>query len=906
MPRSSGARVDACQVRRGETSHAAATCLIPAALATMLALVESPAAAQTANPVSVLFVGNSFTHGRYPPVLAYNAGSGNSTNSNFVHDLLCPSVTSSGACTSGAEAVAPVTPTSANTPGSTLLAQLAYLQSNPSAQYTEVGPFGGVPGVFLQFTKEAGLFYDVSLVAVSSATLTGYLGNTGSEAGDLPLITNSKFSTVIMSDQSFRPLPTTITVNGQSVPTRGSPSGFQSGMTGLVNDIDAADAAAGKPNAAIVLGETHPMASYGYTSSNPDAPIFGSSTPAQQGGNPAYAPYIGAPNPIAQMASDLHNAYLAAAGTYNAGNPTGSHVGVALLGDAWVSAINLGIAVQNPFLANNAANQVDLWDNKTLAACCTTPIGYHPSVNGAYLDALSLFYTITGVDPVTLDPETNVNNPLFPSSAAQALGISAANAQLLAIAAAETVRAGGPVSSWELQMGTIYAPLGGSAGLIKDGPGSVTLMAANTYTGGTTISSGILGGPGSVTGNVLTQTGATFAPGTTSAPGTAMGVSGNLTLQSGAFYSVGVSSTASTSANVSGTAALGGTVAVTVAPGTTPLHHYTVLQSGGLNGTTFAGISSISPPNYIPSLSYNANNVFLNVTVLSATHDFSGDSKSGILWRDATGDVGMWLMNGTTIQQSNTLGNVSTNWSFVGQRDFNGDGNSDVLWRDTAGDVGIWLMNGPTIQQTAIFNAIPSNWSIVGTGDFNGDGKADILWRDNLGNVGVWFMNGTTIQQTAALGNVSPSWVVVGADMKGDIFWRNISTGEVGMWVMNGTTVTKSMDFGAVPLTWTIAGIGDFDGNGSTDILWRDNLGNVGVWLMSGTSILSTAVLGEVPLNWNIAQTGDYNGDGKSDILWADASGDVGVWFMNGATPSSSLIYGNVGTAWTVQALNAD
>src|SRR5262245_51805805 len=87
------------------------------AAATVLAI--GPALAQPsegqhpANPVEILFVGNSFTHGRYAPALNYNAGPGNSTNTNLVHDLLCPSLTAAGMCTSGAEAVAAVTPTAA-------------------------------------------------------------------------------------------------------------------------------------------------------------------------------------------------------------------------------------------------------------------------------------------------------------------------------------------------------------------------------------------------------------------------------------------------------------------------------------------------------------------------------------------------------------------------------------------------------------------------------------------------------------------------------------------------------------------------------------------------------------------------------------------------------------------------
>ena len=215
-------------------------------------------------------------------------------------------------------------------------------------------------------------------------------------------------------------------------------------MTSLVNDIDTADKSAGKPNAAIMLYETPPIASYGYTSSNPNAPIFGSSTVAATG-NKAYAPYVGDANPIAAMASDLHNAYQNAASTYNTGNPTQSHVNVALAGDAWVSAINLGFAQQNPFLTSEPAGQVDLWDSNPLLACCTVPIGYHPSAYGDYLDALVLFGQITGVDPLTLVSEFDPANAGYADLAAVALGISAPLAYDLAVAAEDTLQNGGPV-----------------------------------------------------------------------------------------------------------------------------------------------------------------------------------------------------------------------------------------------------------------------------------------------------------------------------------------------------------------------------------------------------------------------------------------------------------------------------
>jgi autotransporter-associated beta strand protein len=648
----SGAGLGACLVKPdGDRRAARAWLFLTATIAVTSALAESPAVAQTAaNPIELLFVGNSFTHGRYPPALNYNAGTAASVGDpSVVHDLLCPSTTATGPCTSGAEAVAQVTPTSANTPGATLSAQQTYLQGHSSAQYTEVGPFAGVAGVFLQFTKEAGLHYDVSLISVSSATLSGYLNNTGSEAGDLPLITNPKYSQVIMQDQSFRPLPTTVTVNGVSVPTRGSPTGFQSGVTGLVNAIDKADATAGKANAAITLEETQPLASYGYTSSNPNAPIFGSSTVAQNGGNPAFAPYVGASNPIAQMASDLHNAYTTAASTYNASNPNGSHVGVAVSGDSWVSAINLGIAVQNPYLANNPAKQVDLWDSNPLTACCTTPIGYHPSAYGAYLDALTLFYNITGLDPITLISETNPNSPLFSSSAANALGITANQAQLLAIAAADTVRAGGPVSSYELQTGTIWASLPGSGGLLKDGPGSVTLLAQNTYTGATTITGGVLEVDGSIAssslttvnnggtltgsgtiGNTIVNSGGWLAPGNGTA-GSSIAVSGNLAFQSAAAYLVEVGPVSASFANVTGSATLGGaSVNAIFTFGGSISTQYTILSAaGGVSGAFAPTLITNLPANIQAALSYDGNHAYLNLNLnFAASGALNGNQKA--------------------------------------------------------------------------------------------------------------------------------------------------------------------------------------------------------------------------------------------------------------------------------------
>jgi len=62
------------------------------------------------------------------------------------------------------------------------------------------------------------------------------------------------------------------------------------------------------------------------------------------------------------------------------------------------------------------------------------------------------------------------------------------------------------------------------------------------------------------------------------------------------------------------------------------------------------------------------------------THDFDGDGKSDIAWRDASGNLAVWLMNGAQVVQSAGMGGAPSVWTLVGQRDFNGDGKYDWLW----------------------------------------------------------------------------------------------------------------------------------------------------------------------------------------------------------------------------------
>jgi hypothetical protein len=114
--------------------------------------------------------------------------------------------------------------------------------------------------------------------------------------------------------------------------------------------------------------------------------------------------------------------------------------------------------------------------------------------------------------------------------------------------------------------------------------------------------------------------------------------------------------------------------------------------------------------------------------------------------------------------------------------------------------------------------------------------------------------------------------------------------------------------------TWSVAGIGDFNGDGNADVLWRNANGSLAEWLMNGSTIASSnfitsnGVAVTPDATWSIVEIGDFNGDGNSDILWRNTSGALAEWLMNGTSIMKSLTPASNGTpvspdaTWTPQA----
>jgi probable HAF family extracellular repeat protein len=273
---------------------------------------------------------------------------------------------------------------------------------------------------------------------------------------------------------------------------------------------------------------------------------------------------------------------------------------------------------------------------------------------------------------------------------------------------------------------------------------------------------------------------------------------------------------------------------------------------------------------------------------IAGTSDFNGDGSTDVLWRQNAGSLVMWQVNGSTVTSSSAVtyqGNAvapDASWTVAGTADFNGDGKADILWRQGSGALSLWQMDGSSISASSAVTcqgnmvAPDASWNVAGIADFNGDAKTDILWRNTSGALALWQMNGASVSSS-------------------------------GMVTYQGNTI-------APDASWTVAGVGDFNGDGSADLLWRSAGGALALWQMNGSAVTGSGAItcqGNVvapDASWKVVEIGDFNGDGNSDILWRNANGSMAEWLMNGSQITASLVPSSQGnptapdSSWIVQA----
>ena len=218
---------------------------------------------------------------------------------------------------------------------------------------------GGVPALFKSFADQAGLAYDVSLETRGGTGLDFHLAEKSGVIG------NRAWDTVVMHGYS------TLDADKPRDPAKLVATSKQ--MAELLRTKN--------PSVAIYLMATWSRADQTYP---PDGAWAG--------------------KPIETMARDIRAAY-------DSAGAAAATKAVIPVGEAWLRAIDAGIADPNPY-DGIEAGKLDLW----------TYDHYHGSTYGYYLEALVIFGALTGRDPRSLgDSECS----------AFELGLSTAQARVL-------------------------------------------------------------------------------------------------------------------------------------------------------------------------------------------------------------------------------------------------------------------------------------------------------------------------------------------------------------------------------------------------------------------------------------------------------------------------------------------
>jgi hypothetical protein len=215
--------------------------------------------------------------------------------------------------------------------------------------------------------------------------------------------------------------------------------------------------------------------------------------------------------------------------------------------------------------------------------------------------------------------------------------------------------------------------------------------------------------------------------------------------------------------------------------------------------------------------------------------DVTGDARANVvIQRDDLNRLGYYDWDGMSLSYNKINSGDLTDWAFRGFGDLNGDGTEDLLFQKITGSnafkrLGVYKMTGGSGSwQTLPDRGDVSAWNVLGCGDLTGDGIDDIVLQKNtLTRLGYYACS------VSGGGDILQSWVLRSS---------NDLTG------------------------WTFAGIGDIDGNGQDDTLFKKDTSTQirSYWGAIATSKTFNTFNFS---NWQIIGASDLDGNATDVIL---------------------------------------
>lgn len=223
----------------------------------------------------------------------------------------------------------------------------------------------------------------------------------------------------------------------------------------------------------------------------------------------------------------------------------------------------------------------------------------------------------------------------------------------------------------------------------------------------------------------------------------------------------------------------------------------------------------------------------------------------------------------TAIFRSNSLPPLSMR----GGIDLSGNGKHSVLLKDSSGYLSAGQLVGNQILFT-LQTRIDGTVGAMASSDFNGNGISDLIYRLDFTDLGTAFLQ------------------------------------------IDSLSITNTQ-LRTVKLPWRIDAVGDFDGDGYADIVWRytGNSGNIDdtgvsyVWFINARNFPNSPSLDKVrkrggaPLSWKLLGAVDMNGDEAADMVYISPTNDIRVLMATPNRTCANLSGGKIPAGFTALRL---
>lgn len=145
-----------------------------------------------------------------------------------------------------------------------------------------------------------------------------------------------------------------------------------------------------------------------------------------------------------------------------------------------------------------------------------------------------------------------------------------------------------------------------------------------------------------------------------------------------------------------------------------------------------------------------------------------------------------------------------------------------------------------------------------------------------------------------------------------DVLFQNTTQGEFGdvrFWRDGDVGLESALR--SVKLLWRLDAVGDLDGDGFGDLVWRftgqtpniDDTGVSYVWFTNGSTVNQVRKRGGAPLNWTLLGARDVNGDGAADMVYISPNNEIRVLVATAGRTCANFAAGSIPSGFTALKL---